>query len=214
MEQTILGLATMVMAIASQPAELSVSALMMVEQKQVLAKKELDLTKRLPTEYGAGVFSDNILLSLHYLKGDISQIRQMGQINWDEARKPFTVEFILKPNEVFAFHDNVLKDFQNPKVTMHSKFFMDEGYLALNGLGGNGVCHLASLINWVAQEAGLKVIVKVNHDFYPVPGVPRQYGTAIMSTDQNQNLYIKNDLHKPAKLIFTTDQKKVALEIW
>lgn len=212
MEQTILGLATMVMTMASQPAELSASALMMVEQKQVLAKEELDLTKRLPTEYGARVFSDNILLALRYLNDPASAKAMAGK--WEKVREPFTVEFTLAPGEIFAFHDNVLKDFQNPKVTMHSKFFMDEGYLALNGLGGNGVCHLASLINWVAQEAGLEVIAKVNHDFAPVPGVPRQYGTAIMSTDQNQNLYLKNTKTYPVKFIFRADQEKVILEIW
>lgn len=229
MEQTILGLATMVMAIASQSVELSAPALMLMEQKPVLAKEELDLTKRLPIKYGSEVFADNILLALHYLKGDIchpelgsgskmpKQVRHdvdCFNIDWDKIREPFTVEFTLRPGEVFAFHDNVLKDFQNPKVTMHSKFFMEEGYLALGGLGGNGVCHLASLMNWVAKDAGLDVTAKVNHDFYPVPGVPKENGTAILSQSPEQNLYIKNNQNKSVEFIFKADSQKVALEIW
>jgi len=68
-----------------------------------------------------------------------------------------TETFSLNPGEVFAFHANVLPEFENPVITMNSKFYIEEGYKAIGGLGGNGVCHLASLINWVGSEAGLEV---------------------------------------------------------
>lgn len=223
MEQTLLGLATMIVTLASQPAELSASAMMVVQQDQVLAGHNLDLTKRLPTEFGARVFADNILLSLHYLKGDAlemgqkGQAGQMGQMDFEKVEKPFTVEFTLKPNEVFAFHDNVLPELNpsagGPKITMHSKFFMDEGYKELGGLGGNGVCHLASLMNWVAKDAGLEVVAKVNHDFYPVPGVPRENGTAILSQSPDQNLYLKNTKDYPVSFEFKADANNVELKV-
>lgn len=110
---------------------------------------------------------------------------------------------------------------------MSSKFFMDEGYLALAGLGGNGVCHLASLMNWVAKEArlqmpsaladggqaGLDVLAPVNHDFYPVPGVPKENGTAILSQSAQQNLYIKNNKDYPVSFEFKADANNVELKI-
>ncbi|NIO20081.1 MAG: hypothetical protein GTN76_04890, partial [Candidatus Aenigmarchaeota archaeon] len=93
------------------------------------------------------------LLSLHYLKGDVEL-----PVNWGEVREPFVVSFTLQPGEIFAFHDNVLDEYVNPKVTMNSEFMTDEGYKSVWGLGGNGICHLASLMNWVAVEAGLEVV--------------------------------------------------------
>lgn len=210
MENLILGLAMMVSTISASPQLWA--GVTFVEKKQTLAVQTLDLTKRLPDEYGASVFADNILLSLRYLKGDISQIRQMGQINWNEARQPFTVEFILKPGEVFAFHDVVLPQFK-PTVTMKTKFFIDEGYKELGGLGGNGVCHLASLINWAAKDAKLEVTALVNHDFYPVPGVPREYGVSIFSTDSRQNLYIKNNKDFPVLFEFFVNSRMVNLSL-
>ena len=86
MEQTILGLATMVMTLASQPAALAVP-FVVVEQEQILAKENLDLTKRLPNEYGARVFADNILLSLHYLKGDILNSKGFPELNGQKFRE-------------------------------------------------------------------------------------------------------------------------------
>jgi len=156
-----------------------------------LAEHELDLTNRLPEEYGNEVFAYNILLALEYLGAD---------------------NFVLQPGEVFAFHSNSLPEFV-PSVTMNSRFFMEEGYKSLAGLGGNGVCHLASLLNWTASNAGLEVTALANHSFAPVPGVPKEFGTSIRSQSKNQNLYIKNNLEAPVKFEFKVDGESVVLRI-
>jgi len=222
LKETIIGLAiianTNVTSVGlNQPA--------VIVEKQVLASHDLDLTSRLPNSFGSEVFADNILLAIHFLKGDVSDLKSKDKISgpedvdWDKARKPFEASFVLKPGEVFAYHKNVLPEFKDPVVTMNSRFFVDEGYKSLSGLGGNGVCHLASLINWVATDAGLEVTAKVNHDFYPVPGVPGINGTAILYAEngggnsQNQNLYIKNNLNYSVKFVFKEDSKKVNLSI-
>lgn len=183
------------------------------KQEEILAVKELDFDNK--------VFADNILLALHYRKGDVLQMKDSkGEIDWDKVRKPFETSFILKPGEAFAFHNNVLPEYKDSvSYTMNSRFFGEEGYKFLDGLGGNGVCHLASLINWTASETNLKVAAKVNHDFYPVPGVPREFGTSIFysqnggNNSENQNLYIKNNLQVPVTFIFEADNKHVGLKI-
>lgn len=208
-----------------------------IAKEQVMARQELNLTNRIPNyPDGNEIFSDNILLSLHYLKGDVQELKvkdnsrpasqQGGQaqaisgpddIDWKKVRQPFEVDFVLKPGEIYAFHNNILPEFNPPaggaKYTMNSRFYMDEGYKALGGLGGNGVCHLATLVNWAAEDAGLESVARVNHDFYPVPGVPREYGVSIFSVSAEQNLYIKNNFGVPVKFEFKADEKKVALSI-
>jgi len=102
--------------------------------------------------------------------------------------------------------------------TTESKFIASEGYRSSGFIVGDGVCHLASLINWVATEAGLEVTAKVNHDFRPIPGIPRQYGTSIRYSQsghnsQNQNLYIKNNFSFSVEFKFTVRKEKVELTI-
>ena len=179
------------------------------QNENVLAEETLDLTIREPNPDANQGYTDNILLALHYLKGDIKN----PKINWDWVRQPFEVSFILQSGEVFAFHENVLAEYQNLQVTINSRFFIDEGYKSVWGLGGNGVCHLASLLNWVASEAGLEVMAKANHDFAPVPGVAREYGTSIRSQSPNQNLYLTNSLDYPVVFRFVADNQKVVLRI-
>lgn len=218
MRETIFGLITLISTtvlptFATASAGKPVSVL--VEQKtEILAEHELDLTNRLlaspqggPVEYGSQVFADNILLSLHYLKGDVEQ-----PLDWNKIREPFEVSFTLEPGEVFAFHSNSLPEFE-PSVTMNSRFFMEEGYKSLAGLGGNGVCHLASLLNWTASNAGLEVTALANHSFAPVPGVPKEFGTSIRSQSPNQNLYIKNGFEVPVEFEFGADSQYVVLTI-
>lgn len=99
-----------------------------------------------------------------------------------------------------------------------TRYIYDEGYQAVGGLTGNGVCHLASLLNWVAQEAGLEVKSPVNHNFAPVPGVPKKYGASIRylpkgGNSQNQNLYFKNNSPFTVEFVFTADNQKVDLKI-
>lgn len=211
------------------------------QARMTIAERELNLTNRIPNSTSGNlVFADNILFNLHYIKGDVEELRVSKEIaspaelarnddktingpqniNWEKTREPFEASFYLLPNEVFAFHENVLPEYKDLiTVTSNSHFDFADGYKALNGLSGNGVCHLASLINWVAKEAGLESISFVSHDFSPVPGVPREYGASIYYSPtgtrntEKQNLYIKNNFDESVKFEFKVDEKKVSLEI-
>lgn len=216
-KETLIGVITLASTVllplsntASLLAPIPESLLFRGEQEIVLAEKSLDLTIRSPEPQGNQGFADNILLALHYLKENVEN----PKIDWDLVRKPFEVSFILQPGEVFAFHANVLPEFKNPAYTMNSKFFTYEGYKAVYGLGGNGVCHLASLMNWAASEADLEIVAKANHNFAPVPGVPKEFGTSIRSQDKNQNLYIENSFDFPVTFEFKVNNKEVYLKIF
>lgn len=178
------------------------------QNEEVLAEQSLDLTIREVTPKANQGFADNILLALHYLKGDVQL-----PVDWEAVRQPFEVSFVLQPGEIFAFHGNVLTEYQNPKVTMNSRFFIDEGYQSVWGLGGNGVCHLASLMNWVASETGLEVVAKANHNFALIPGVAKKYGTSIRSQSANQNLYLINNFDFPVIFKFEIEKEEVNLKI-
>ena len=178
-------------------------------KEEVLAEHFLDLTIRDEDANANQGFADNILLALHYLKGDIED----SKVNWNWTRAPFEVSFTLQPGEVFAFHDNVLAEFANPVATMNSEFMTYEGYKSVWGLGGNGVCHLASLINWVATEAGLEVVAPNGHNFASIPGVPKKYGTSIRSQSSNQNLYIINSFDYPVVFRFTANSQEISLSL-
>ncbi len=180
-----------------------------------LASEELDLTSRYADAMVNEVMADNILLTLRYLKGDVS-----GQPDWQKVKEPFTAEFTLKPGEIFAFQDNFLPEFKDKVVkTTAAHFNYDQGFKSDGWLIGDGVCHLASLINWAAKEAQLEVVAKVNHDFYPIPGVPKEYGTSIFWSPDgsrgsaSQNLYIENSLDFPVTFTFKAQASRVELLI-
>lgn len=180
-----------------------------------VAEKSLDLTTRYPDPWVNGVFRDNILLTLHFLAGDVKE-----KPDWEKIRQPFEVSFTLAPGEIFAFHENVLPEFEDRVVkTTGAHFNWQDGFKSDGWLTGDGVCHLASLMNWVASEAGLRVVAHVNHDFLPVPGVPREYGTSIFWLpsggwrSQNQNLYIENTFDYPIKFTFEITPDKVVLTL-
>lgn len=196
------------------------------QEEQILAEHFLDLTKRHKVNSVNQIFCDNILLTLHYLEGDVDQFikdssKKLNQTNilWEEVREPFETSFTLYPDEVFAFHLNIFKDYEDDKIKIFNlQFFAQEGFKAAGGLYGNGVCHLASLMNWTASEAGLEVIGKVRHSFAPIEDVPKEYGTSIRyqksgGNSQNQNLYIKNTLDRPVIFRFIVDESKVNLRI-
>lgn len=199
MKEQILALAVLVSTIVlpvSQSAAPLLSPipehLLFSNQETVLAEHFLDLSQRDEVKIVNQVFTYNILLAIDYL-GEES--------------------FTLQPGEVFAFHANVLDEFTEPKVTMNSKFFIEEGYKSIGGLGGNGVCHLASLLNWVAAEAGLEVVAPANHSFASIPGVPKEYGTSIRSQSPNQNLYIRNNFDYSVSFSFKIVGELVFLRI-
>lgn len=179
-------------------------------QPKILARQKLDLTILGYGQAATDILADNIRLNLHYFKGDAKEVKNL--------REPFTFSFTLEPGEVFAYHDQVLAEFKDATIkTQPSHFSNAEGYKTLT-LPGSGVCYLASLINWAASDAGLKVVALVNHDFETIPGVPRKYGTAIYfdgptETSRRQNLYVANNLEKPVTFEFNITETEVRLTV-
>ena len=172
------------------------------------------------------VLRDNIILQLHYIKGDVLSFSKKGEVNspddldWGALRKPFSGYFILNEGETYAFHSDLLPEFQNGKViATGATFGWNQGFKSYGGLSGNGVCYLASFMNWVSSDAGLAVTAKVNHDFYPVPGVPREYGTSIYvlpgsTVGQKQNLYITNNLGRPVAFFYAFDGEQIEMKVF
>jgi hypothetical protein len=188
-----------------------------IQQNNVLAEQRMSLADRYGVPSVNSVFRDNILLTLAYLSGTV---RNPSQIYWDNLHKPYSYEMPLKPGEVFAFHDAVLPEFAGKKIiTTNAHFNGQEGFVSDGYLYGDGVCHFASLINWVATDAGLKVVAPVRHDFAKIPDIDRKYGTAIYyagggsSVSEQQNLYVENTLKKPVKIVFAyaNDALKVSV---
>ncbi len=180
-----------------------------------LASKSISLNTRFGYELPENVYKDNILLNLAYLAGTV---KSKNDVNWDNLRKPITIEFTLEPGQRFAYHDTTLLEYSdNLVLTTNSTFSASDGYKYEGGLYGMGVCHLASLIHWVALDAGLESVAPSNHDFYPIPEIPKEYGVAIYSSPDSdlssarQNLYIKNNLD--TKITFKFDYNGENLQV-
>lgn len=163
------------------------------------------------------VFKDNILLNLAYMDGKVTK---KENIDWDEIRKPFTIQFRLAPNQTFAFHDDVLIEYKDKVVkTTNAHFNAAEGFKTDGYLFGDGVCHLASLIYWVAKNAGLETKAPTNHDFVTIPAISREYGVSIYSnpyyrgSNAQQNLYVTNNKTKPVSFRFDYDQNKLKVSV-
>lgn len=195
-KEAILGISTLVTVVFSAPPSPLLSPLAQAKEV-VLGERQLDLSKRHPDAQINDVFEFNILLFLE---------------NLDYG-------FTLEPGEFFAFHDQVLPELGDQAlITGPSRFSSQESYQTTLGLSGNGVCHLASLINWAAGEAGLETVARVSHNFAPIPGVPRKYGVSIRTlpeatSNQNQNLYLKNTLDYPVKFVFNVEEEKVEIKV-
>ena len=98
-------------------------------REEVLAEHFMDLNTRAAGEHVNEVFKFNILLAV----------------------EKFGHSFILEPGEGFAFHENMALEFTDlPMKTGFTRYTAKEGYQTVLGLPGNGVCHLATLMNWVA----------------------------------------------------------------
>lgn len=189
-----------------------------LKNEDKLAERVLPLNNRYAVESVNEVFKGNILLTLNYLSGDV---KNSNDIKWSEVSKDMRHEIVLQPGAVFAFHDDVSIKYQGKKVTStNAHFNAQEGFLSSGYLYGDGVCHLASIINWAAKDAGLSVEAPVKHDFANIPDVPREYGTSIYtaplthSTNQMQNLYIENNLTKPVKFVFDYSQDKLVVSVY
>lgn len=176
-------------------------------KEQIVAEKSYSLSDRYADSFVNGVFADNILLTLAYMRGAVQQ----GQpVNWSIVKQDFVYTMVLQPGQTFAFHDQVLPEYQG-KVDFTTKAHFDssEGFRSDGWLVADGVCHLASFMNMTAQAAGLKVVAPTNHDFARIPDVPREYGTAIYympgesQTSALQNLYITNTFDTPVSIVIT-----------
>jgi len=203
-------------AMASIPVQ-GFASLDVISPSRELSRHEMPLNDRYPEPTVNQVFADNILLNLHYLAGSV---KNASEIDWEKIRRPFTYEMVLQPGDVFAYHDSVLPQYQRKIVqTTNSHFNAQDGYLSSGYLYGDGVCHLASLINWAARDAGLSVTAPVNHDFRDIPDVPREYGTAIYympgdpAISQQQNLYVENTKSVPVAIVFESDGNKVTITV-
>jgi hypothetical protein len=173
---------------------------------QLLASHSMPLSDRYPVLSVNNVFRDNILLTLAYMS---HMVKNPSQINWDNLHKPYTYAMTLQPDEVFAFHDDVLPEFSGKQiVTTNAHFDASEGFVSDGYLYGDGVCHFASLINWVSRDAGLEVVAPTPHNFAKIPDINAKYGTAIYdaagdtAANEAQNLYVENTYNKPVTLVY------------
>lgn len=183
----------------------------------VLSSHSFSLEERYDNEFVNGVFKDNILLALRYMNGDVEK---KEDIEWDEVVKPFHSEFTLKPGESFAFHDQVLAEYSGSIVkTTNAHFNYTDGFKSDGYLTGDGVCHLASLIYWAAEDAGLSTEFFASHDFAKINEVPKEYGVSIkydpgnLANGTRQNLYIINSLDKPVSFLFDFDGESLSVSV-
>ncbi len=187
------------------------------KHEQILASREMSLETRYADPGVNKVMKDNILLTLAYLNGDITP---GTKIEWDKLENKSHYEFKLAPKETFAFQDDVLPEYEN-KVTLTTKahFNAQDGFLTDGYLYGDGVCHLASLLNWVAEDAKLDVKRPTRHDFASIPEIPKEYGTSIYynpgskGVNSLQNLYITNNQEKEVALKFDYENGKLKFSI-
>jgi hypothetical protein len=186
-------------------------------KQYTLTQNNFSLEERYSNTFVNDVFKDNILLTLKYLNGDV---KKSGDIKWNDIEKPFSFEFALKPGEVFAFHDDVLPEYQGSVVKeTNAHFNLSDGFKSDGYLVGDGVCHLASLMNLAAQKAGLEVKAPTNHAFANIPQVPKEYGTSIYyypgqrSNNAMQNLYIKNNKSNEIAFKFEYDGRDLKISI-
>lgn len=173
----------------------------------VRAQRSFSLAQRYADPWVNQVFSDNILLTLARMDGKITQ-------------NPQTFSFTLDPGEVFSFHEDVLDQYKGKIArTTNSHFNYSDGFRTSGALFGDGVCHLASLLYWTAKSAGLEAEAPVNHNFAPIPEVPREYGVSIYympgtsAANARQNLYITNTLSDPVRFLFVNDGQTLTIRV-
>jgi hypothetical protein len=177
----------------------------------VLASRSFSMEDRYNNAFVNGVFKDNILLTLNYMDG---AVKSKSDINWDNVEKPFSYQFTLQPGQEFAFHDGVLPAYSKNLVkTTGVQFDSDEGFKYDGDVVGDGVCHLASFIDWIARDAGLSTYAPSNHNFAKINDVPKEYGVAIMAPSPLGNLYITDNLDKPVTFSFNYDGTNLTVSV-
>lgn len=196
---------------------ISLSQLTITSQEKILASHEISLENRYPVKSVSDIFKDNILLNLVYMEG---RVKRKEDINWDEIKKPLSIQFSLEPGKTFAFHEDILDEYKNTLVkTTQAHFNAADGFKTDGYLFGDGVCHLASLMYWVAKDAQLDTKAPTNHDFMAIPEIDKQYGVSIYSNPfskgsyQMQNLYVTNNKQKPITFKFEYDGEKLKASV-
>lgn len=185
--------------------------------EKLLVSREISLENRHADKWVNDVFKDNILLNMAYLRG---VVKSREDIIWDEVTKSFTYEFRLNPGETFAFHDDTLPEY-NDRIyrTTNAYFNASDGFKSSGYLYGDGVCHLASFMYWVAKDAGLETNVPTNHNFRAIPEIDREYGVSIYYypgrtlSNAKQNLYISNNRENPITFKFEYNGDKLKLSV-
>lgn len=204
--------------IVSQLALSQVGLAVPVQEKApvVLGERSISLENRQINRPLNDIYKDNILLNMAYMRGVVSK---GSVVNWEEVRSPFEYSFILQPGETFAFHDLVPEEYKNPTLTTRSHFGGEEGYKYDGRLYGMGVCHLASVINWAAKDAGLNPVAPTNHDFYAINEIPKEHGVAIYADPGStgvsalQNLYITNNKESAVTFKFNFDGDNLRVSV-
>jgi len=184
----------------------------------LLSAQSISLEKRYDQKFVNDVFKDNILLNIAYLSG---RVAKKEDINWQEIEKPFEYEFTLMPDKTFAFHSDVLERYESSLVkTTNARFSFDDGFKSDGYLMGDGVCHLASLIYWVSQTAGLTAYAPTNHNFAVIPEIDKEFGVSIYKIPGNysanamQNLYITNNKKNPVVFEFTYRNSQLKFSVY
>ncbi len=181
----------------------------------ILAERQFSLTDRHQDLGVNEVFRKNIWLNLAYFQ---KAVNEKQDIDWSQANQPTEFSVTLLPQQTFAYHDHVLPEYADSvQLTTAAHFSADEGFVSDGFLYGDGVCHLASLLNWAAQDAGLDVEVTKKHDIAEIPAVPKEYGVSIYTiksvpgSGARNNLYITNNQEQPVRFqfIYSADRLKV-----
>lgn len=175
----------------------------------ILSNREFSMNNRYSIESVNEIMKKNILLNMAYLEGTVSNKKE---INWEKVTAPFHFEKVLNPNATFAYHEIVRQEYEGGVAfTTNAQFNSSDGFLSDGYLFGDGVCHLASLINWAALDAGLKTVVPKDHrSVAHIPQIPDDYGVSIymnksVGAGAENNLYITNTKDKPVTFHFEYD---------
>lgn len=203
--------------VMTMSAQLSSPGSTEVLKQHILSSHEISLENRYEVKSVSDVFRDNILLNMAYMRGSVTS----KDFNWDEVKKPFKYEFKLDPEKTFAFHDEALDEYKGKvSKTTNAHFNAEEGFKTDGYLFGDGVCHLASLLYWVAKDAGLDAKAPTGHDFMVIPEIAKENGVSIYSNPQSigsnaqQNLYITNNKGKPITFKFEYNEDKLKVSVF
>lgn len=177
-----------------------------IQNQKIIGERQFSLENRYAVKSVNEIMKKNILLNLAYLNGTVTQ---KSNLDWDRVTSSFHFEKSLEVGETFAFHEIVRDEFEDKVAfTTEAHFNASDGFLSDGYLYGDGVCHLASLINWTALDAGLETVVPKDHrSVAHIPDVPDEYGVSIYlnpvtGAGANNNLYITNTKDKSVTFHF------------